>query len=201
MKTIQHSIWLATIVLGATCLSAPILAQDTSATIIEVDGADDGQADYNLGIKYQFGLGVEKDGKEATRLYRVAAEKGHPEAQNDLAFMIYTTSRTSMSVPLSDEAAAEVVYWYDLAAKNGNSSAQATLSRMYGTGDLVDKDRLMGHMWLGVAIMNGRSGDATGLKGLERKLKKLEQKMSAAEIGEANRRAKACFSSNYTNCI
>ena len=42
------------------------------------------EAQYNLGVCYYHGLGVEPDYSEAVKWWRQAAEQGHAEAQNNL---------------------------------------------------------------------------------------------------------------------
>jgi len=44
----------------------------------------DTTAQYNLGVAYHEGLGIQKDDAEAVKWYRMAAERGHPRAQNNL---------------------------------------------------------------------------------------------------------------------
>lgn len=46
-------------------------------------------AQFNLGIKYDFGQGVEKDPEHAVRWYRLAAAQGHGSAQFNLAGMYF----------------------------------------------------------------------------------------------------------------
>ena len=47
----------------------------------------DADAQFNLGIMYDQGLGVNQDLDEATRLYRSAADQGHARAHNNLGLM------------------------------------------------------------------------------------------------------------------
>ena len=49
--------------------------------------AEQGQADaqYNLGLRYDNGVGVPRDYQEAVRWYRLAAEQGDAQAQYNLA--------------------------------------------------------------------------------------------------------------------
>ena len=48
--------------------------------------AEQGSADaqFNLGVSYDFGEGVEEDDEEAVRWYRLAAEQGHADAAYNL---------------------------------------------------------------------------------------------------------------------
>ncbi len=47
----------------------------------------DADAQFNLGVMYDMGLGVPQDYQEAVRWYRRAAEQGNVGAQNNLGFM------------------------------------------------------------------------------------------------------------------
>ena len=47
----------------------------------------DADAQFNLGVMYDMGLGVPQDYQEAVRWYRRAAEQGNAGAQNNLGFM------------------------------------------------------------------------------------------------------------------
>lgn len=46
-------------------------------------------AQFNLGVKYDFGQGVEKDPAHAVRWYRLAAAQGHGGAQFNLGGMYF----------------------------------------------------------------------------------------------------------------
>jgi TPR repeat protein len=51
-----------------------------------VRGNKSGQ--YNLGVCYEFGLGVTKDEVEAAKLFRQAANQGHIKAEEHLALLL-----------------------------------------------------------------------------------------------------------------
>tara|TARA_R100000306_G_C4270928_1_gene90124 strand:- start:110 stop:517 length:408 start_codon:yes stop_codon:yes gene_type:complete len=55
--------------------------------VLAEQGSD--RAQFNLGVMYDEGEGVEQDYEEAANWYRKAAEHGHPEAQYNLAAMYY----------------------------------------------------------------------------------------------------------------
>jgi TPR repeat protein len=56
----------------------------------------DSQAQFNLGVAYDYGLGVKQDFKEAEKWYRLAAHQGHTGAQYNLPSRT-TTGKTSGS--------------------------------------------------------------------------------------------------------
>jgi uncharacterized protein len=48
------------------------------------------EAQFQLGLAYQYGRGVERSAYEAVRWYRMAANSGDPAAQNNLGFLYET---------------------------------------------------------------------------------------------------------------
>lgn len=99
------------------------------------DAANHGlaSAQFNLGVMYATGRGVDVDEKEAVRLYKLASSQGDADAQCILALM-YASGR---GVEQSDAAAAQ---HFALAAARGDSFAQVNLANMYETGKGVPQD-------------------------------------------------------------
>ena len=115
-------------------------------------------AQYNLGIKYQTGDGVEKDSAEAAKWYLLAADQGtgHAKARYNLGVM-YATGDGVQKDPL------EAVLWYRKAAELNYAKAQANLGFMYATGDGVRRDPAEAVAWYRKAA---DQGDATALYNL-----------------------------------
>ena len=84
--------------------------------------AEQGYADaqFNLGLMYANGEGVEADTSKAVELFMKAAEQGNIDAQNNLAAMYFTGEGVARDV---DKA----IEWFEKAAKQGNAEAQANL--------------------------------------------------------------------------
>ncbi len=78
------------------------------------------KAQYNLGLMYGKGKGVNRDYKEAVRWYLRAAEKGYSKAQTNLGWMY----EKGKGVPRDDQKAAK---WYQLASDQGVAKAQEKL--------------------------------------------------------------------------
>ena len=55
-------------------------------------------AQYNLGIVYQYGQGVDKDEKRAVEFYTLAADQGHAIAQPNLGCMYELGQETNGAV-------------------------------------------------------------------------------------------------------
>lgn len=82
-------------------------------------------ATFALAMAYYDGHGVRKDLEETFRLMKVAAEASYPSAQNMLAAM-YGSSYPRRRTWPHDET--QAVRWFELAARNGNPSAQHNLA-------------------------------------------------------------------------
>ncbi len=101
-------------------------------------GAYEGNAEsqYNLGVLYLEGHGVERSIEQARNWFMKAAEKNRVEAQYNLGHM----SLSGMGVEKNVQAA---LLWWKLAAEGGYAQAQFNYGRaLYlGVEDYNDKDR------------------------------------------------------------
>ena len=88
---------------------------------------------------------------------------------------------------------AEAARWLRLAADQGLAAAQQNLGLMYANGEGVLQDNVTAHMWFNIA---GANGSEFGRDNRE----KIEWKMTPADISEAQKRARICMASNYTDC-
>ena len=70
---------------------------------------------------------------------------------------------------------------------------QYNLGWMYANGEGVLQDNVTAHMWFNIA---GANGAEDGRDNRE----KIERKMTPADISEAQKRARICMASNYTDC-
>ena len=81
-------------------------------------------AQFNLGVMYENGLGVEQDKAEAVKWYRRAAEQGNAIAQYNVGLMYFDGQGAAQ-----DDA--EAVKWWRRAAEQDHVSAQSNLGFMY----------------------------------------------------------------------
>ena len=88
---------------------------------------------------------------------------------------------------------AEAVRWYRLAADQGHAYAQLNLGWMYADGEGVVQDNVTAHMWFNIAGANGVEFGRDNREIIERK-------MTPADVSEAQKRARICMASNYTDC-
>ena len=138
--------------------------------------------DYDAGLK----AAQAGDFQTALKEWKPLADQGHAIAQYNLGWM-YADGEGVV------EDDAEAVRWYRLAADQGHAGAQHNLGLMYANGEGVLQDNVTAHMWFNIA---GANGAEDGRDNRE----KIERKMTPADISEAQKRARICMASNYTDC-
>ena len=130
-------------------------------------------AQYNLGILYFTGQGVEQNFNEAFEWTKRAAEQGHLNAQFNLGSLYLDGQGTQVSV-------LEGVNWFTQAAKNGHANSAYTLAKMHQEGDFVDSDLVLAHAWAAQSEINEHP-EASSLK------VEIAQDLSTEEIRQARR--------------
>jgi hypothetical protein len=108
----------------------------------------DAEAQFNLGVCYDFGEGVQKDPQKAAEWYLKAAEQGHPKAQFKLG-VCYEYGEGVRKNPQKS------VYWYSKAAEHGDAEAQFILGVRYEEGDGVNKNAREAARWYKEAAEQG----------------------------------------------
>lgn len=83
----------------------------------------DVEAQYNLGVLYDEGAGVEQDLAVAADWYRKAAEQGFIDAQTNLGIMYYFGHGVARDYH-------EATKWFRLAAEQGDAEAAGYLSKI-----------------------------------------------------------------------
>jgi len=133
------------------------------------------EAQFNLGVMYRQGLGVNPDFIEARRWYRKAAEQGHPKAQQNLG--VFYADGLGVK-----RDAREAAKWFREAAEQGLPAAQRLLGWAYAGGEGVERDLVLALTWLTLAAARG---DAEA----GRALPEVMQHMKKSEVAEARRLA------------
>ena len=160
MKTIIFSALIVSI------LSSPVLAGFTEGVAAYGSGnaplaakefraaAKEGHADsqFNLGLMYEKGIGVNKDEKEAVVWYLKAALQGNSYAQYNLA-VLYENGRGG------DVNFAQAHQWYRKAAEQGDGLAVGNLGMLYLRGQGVGKDKVAGLALLLLSIKMDHSSE------------------------------------------
>ena len=109
---------------------------------------DDVNAQYNVGVMYGQGDGVERNDPEARKWFRKAAQQEHVGAQMNLD-IIYSRDG---GVPRNDAMAAT---WCRKAAERGFPDAQVQLGIINGVGRGVPRDFVEAYLWLELAAVQG----------------------------------------------
>jgi len=123
----------------------------------------------------------------ALREWKPLAEQGGVVAQYSLA-LLYTHG---LGVPQNYKTA---VKWYTLAAEQGFANAQYNLGVMYALGQGVLLDYVYAHMWANISTYNGLESAAKLRDWLA------NEKMTSADISEAQKLARECVAKNYKGC-
>ena len=126
-------------------------------------------AQYNLGVLKQQGLGTAQDTKAAMDLYRIAAKQNHPEAQYNLGIAsiegigadydpqiaayyferaaaggiieaAYNLGLIQENGLLGDSQPDEAVFWYKLGSQNGHAESTKALEQLKNTLAMNDAD-------------------------------------------------------------
>lgn len=113
--------------------------------LAEKDNAD---AQYNLGILYQKGLGVEENIKTAFVWYKRAAANGHTDAMYNLGIM-YNHGKVVY------RSTKDATKWWKKAAELGNAAAQFNIAVEYAYGRNLGKDVPQAIMWWKKAALQG----------------------------------------------
>ena len=146
----------------------------------------------SVGISQSAGLQTGLDANEssddtiALREWTALAEQGNLAAQVRLGD-IYRYGR---GVQRNYRTA---VKWYTQAAEQGCTVAQFGLGNMYKNGQGIARDDVYAYMWLNLAASGGDP------KVFELK-NELAERMTAAQIVQAQKRAHECAGRNYRGC-
>jgi len=99
---------------------------------------------FNLGVIYAKGRGVEQSYTEAYKWYHMAADQEDTTAQATLAMMCVKGIGT-------EKNSTAAFNWYHIAAKKGNLDSMFNLAEMYANGVGVQKDDAQAFKWFQIA--------------------------------------------------
>jgi TPR repeat protein len=109
------------------------------------------EAQYRVGLMYEFGKGFPMDKVQAVSWLRKSATQGHIEAQVEIA-VIYATGD---GVPQDDKQAVD---WFRKAAEQGNVIAQYNLGLLYAKGQGIKRDDAQAIAWFRKSADQGYTG-------------------------------------------
>ena len=139
-----------------------------ASQLLDLAEQGDGEAQFQLGLLYASGEGVEEDDAEAARWLRLAEEQGHGKAQVELFRRAtrWEAEQGDVEAQMSlgfrywfgldgEKDLIKAARWYRLAAEQGNADAQYRLGWFYIVGDGVQRDFEEGIRWYRLAAENG----------------------------------------------
>ncbi len=144
-------------------------------------------AQFNLGLLYDNGQGVEQDAAEAVKWYSLAAAQGDAQAQYNLGYMYDNGQGTLRNY-------AEAAKWYRLAAAQGDTRAQSSLAVLYASGQGVERDFVRAYMWFSVAVLSGKSASAATNREV------VAKQLTQQEVDEGAELARACLARQFKGC-
>jgi TPR repeat protein len=141
---------------------------------------DDAKAQFNVGLIYANGKGVQKDLSEAKKWYEKAAKQGNGPAQYNLALLYHAAGETDAhgyekaveagiiqaynnlaalymegkGVKQDQQKAFEL---FQKAASMGNSSAQVNVAVLYAWGEGITHDKMKAYDNFKKALISGKS--------------------------------------------
>jgi uncharacterized protein len=191
------------------------LSSETKALIVKAE-AGDTDAQLRVGAAYDFGKGAPRDGNEAMKWYRMAAEKGNAEAQNSVGSGLQAEKRYAEALPWYEKASAQghalasnnLAYLYDLglgvkqdrrkgfelysrAADLGWAEAMWNIANMYGAGQLGEKDMVAACIWSKRASKYAAPEDRQLQNHLNRVIPQLERMLSAEQLASCNQQSES----------
>lgn len=145
-------------------------------------------AQYNLGVMYYTGQGVEQSYDTAYHWLSQSAAQGHLNSMFNLATMYYNGQGVNSSLmriwPLSlisrRQNLQNAAAWYREAADYEHPGAQYNLATMYEAGTGVERDLTQAYVWARLA----RDNDAVGAHAL---VSRIQAAMTPAQLDQAQR--------------
>lgn len=107
-------------------------------------------AQFQLGIQYAEGLGVQSNIEESLKWLTSAANQGHVRAQEHLGKLYGTGLGVQRNYP-------EALKWYRKAANQGSANAQNSLGSMYRSGLGVPQNNGEALHWFALAAAQGNA--------------------------------------------
>lgn len=216
---------LALIILAtvSSFLSLSLAAETQIEALIQTAEQGDAEAQFQLGICFDYGCDGQQDLVAAATWYKRAAEQGHANAQNSLGSLLLAGEGVTQNYAEAldwFQAAADdglpqgihnLAYMYDLglgvpednvkavqlhpeAAEAGHVEARYNIGLMHVFGTGVKKDYETAYMWLDLARFYTQHSENMQLKWQARGyLDELEKQMTASQIKAAKSRSKAWY--------
>ncbi len=134
----------------------------------------DARANYNLGIMYREGLGVDQDDIEALTHFIAAAEDGHMLGN-------YTVGLAFLRGRGSDVDGEAALSYLKEATLLGHALSPVEMGRIYFEGRLTKKDVVAAHFWWSVARDRNAPGATEYLHSLSRQMNETQKQEAALQ--------------------
>tara|TARA_E500000178_G_scaffold262672_1_gene259709 strand:- start:113 stop:814 length:702 start_codon:yes stop_codon:yes gene_type:complete len=193
-----RSAWL----LAAACIWAPLVSAEdlptandafergeyvTALELYETLAAQgEAEAQFQLGLMYEQGLGTDVDGQMAQRYYEQAAEQQSPQALDALGTLHLKGEGVIQNFK-------ESLRLFQRAAEQGYPRAQHNLGIAYADGKGTFRDPVKAHMWFNLAAANGYAEAAASRE-------RLAASMAQSEIARAQDNAMKCADQDFVGC-
>ncbi len=160
--TMRFIIRALLILLLSAFTAQPVLADDDLHALRQAAEANQSaRAQYQLGLRYLQGKGVNQDSRSAVMWLQRAAEQNYAPAQYQLGELY----RTGAGVDIDAAAAVE---YLTSAAEQGYPTAQYKLGTLYLAGSLVEKDLIAATEWMELAAEHGYTDARQALAELDK---------------------------------
>jgi TPR repeat protein len=142
-------------------------------------------AQFNMALMYERGIGVSKDEQESVVWYRKSAEQGNSTAQFNLAVMYENGRGTAVDFH-------QAHHWYRKASVQGDGLAIGNLGMLYMRGQGVKQNKVAGLALLLVSVEldnspeNRARQNISSTRGLTAEMIQAAQTLSAAMTGTNN---------------
>ena len=147
----------------------------------------DARANYNLGIMYREGMGVDQNDIEALTHFIAAAEDGHMLGN-------YAVGLSFLLGRGSDVDAEAALFYLKEATLLGHALSPVEMGRVYFEGILIEKDVVEAHFWWSVAL-NRNAPSAN------EHLNRLGRHMTQAQKQQAEQRQQRCRTQTLRQCL
>ena len=198
LRAISCQTWLLIVI----CLWAPMSSAEDLATANDafergeyvtalelyetLAGQGNAEAQFQLGLIYEQGLGIDADRQTAQRYYQQAAEQQSPQALDALGTLYLKGEGVIQNFK-------ESLRLFQQAAAQGYPQAQHNLAIAYADGKGTFRDPVKAHMWFNLASANGYPQAAASRE-------RLASSMAQSEIARAQDNAMKCADQNYVGC-
>ena len=149
-------------------------------------GQGNAEAQFQLGLMYEQGLGTDADRQIAQRYYQQAAEQQSPQALDALGTLYLKGEGVIQNFK-------ESLRLFQQAAAQGYPQAQHNLGIAYADGKGTFRDPVKAHMWFNLASASGYPQAAASRE-------RLASTMSQSEIARAQDNAMKRVDQNYVGC-